>query len=50
MKLWWVHLETLVASLMAYQHTNTDSHWDNFLKIFNYTFDKVVCTLFCSEK
>ena len=41
MKLWWVHLEALVATLMAYQHTNSEEHLNNFIKIFNYTFDKV---------
>ena len=41
MKLWWVHLEALVATLMAFQHTNSEEHRDNFIKIFKYTFDKV---------
>ena len=41
MKLWWVHLEAMVATLMAYQHTNSQEHHDNFVKIFKYTFDKV---------
>ena len=41
MKLWWVHLEALVATLMAFQHTNSGEHKENFIKIFNYTFDKV---------
>ena len=39
MKLWWVHLETMIATLMAYQHTKTDKHWDSFLQVFNYTMD-----------
>ena len=41
MKLWWVHLEAMVATLMAFQHTNSQEHRENFIKIFNYTFDKV---------
>ena len=41
MKLWWVHLESLVATLMAYRHTTSQQHWDNFSKVYNYTFSKV---------
>ena len=41
MKLWWVHLEAMVATLMAFQHTNSQDHRDYFIKIFKYTFDKV---------
>ena len=41
MKLWWVHLEAMVASLMAFQHTNSQQHWENFVKIFKYSFEKV---------
>ena len=41
MKLWWVHLEALVATLMAFQHSNSEEHRDTFIKIFKYTFDKV---------
>ena len=41
MKLWWVPLESLVATLMAYRHTNSQKHRDNFLRIFNYSFNKV---------
>ena len=41
MKLWWVHLEALVATLMAFQHSNSPEHRENFIKIFKYTFDKV---------
>ena len=41
MKLWWVHLEAMVATLMAFQHTNKQEHQDSFVKIFKYTFDKV---------
>ena len=41
MKLWWVHLEAMVASLMAFQHTNSQQHWEKFVKIFKYSFEKV---------
>ena len=41
MKLWWVHLEAMVATLMAFQHTKRQEHQDSFVKIFKYTFDKV---------
>ena len=37
----WVHCETLVATLMAYQHTDNTEHYNNFRRIFDYTFEKV---------
>jgi N-acylglucosamine 2-epimerase len=36
-KLWWVHLETLVALTMAYKVTKSQGCWDWFEKIHNYT-------------
>jgi len=40
MKLWWVHLEAMVATLMAFQTSKQDKHWTSFLRILNYSFDK----------
>jgi len=40
MKLWWVHLESMIATLMAYQHTNKENHLQSFQKIYNYSFSK----------
>ena len=37
----WVHCETLVATLMAYQHTHNIEHYKSFKRIFDYTFEKV---------
>ncbi|OHB51457.1 MAG: N-acylglucosamine 2-epimerase [Planctomycetes bacterium GWF2_42_9] len=36
-KLWWVHLETLVALLMAYESTGKDEYWQWFEKIHDYS-------------
>ena len=35
-KLWWVHLETLVALVMAYQITGRKVFWDWYLKVHDY--------------
>ena len=40
MKLWWAHLETMIATLMAYEVTQEPKHWDAFVKISDYAFDR----------
>ncbi|MCU4174214.1 AGE family epimerase/isomerase [Carboxylicivirga sp. N1Y90] len=37
-KLWWVHLETLVALLKGYQHTGNVACWEWFTKVHDYAF------------
>jgi len=37
-KLWWVHLETLVALLKGYQHTDNVACWEWFEKVHDYAF------------
>ena len=34
MKLWWVHLEAMVASLMTFRRSGEKQDWDTFLKVF----------------
>ncbi len=36
-KLWWVHLETLVALIMGYRLTGRPDCWDWFTKVHDYT-------------
>lgn len=38
MKLWWVHNEALIATLMAYGLTGERKYWDWFERIHDYTF------------
>ena len=38
MKLWWVHNEVLIASLMAYNLTNDDKYWERFKLVHEYVF------------
>ena len=38
MKLWWVHNEALIASLMAYALTGDAKYWDRFLMVHEYAF------------
>ena len=38
MKLWWVHNEIMIASLMAYGVTKDDKYWEMFEKTFDYSF------------
>ncbi len=38
MKLWWVHNETLIASLMFYQHTGDEKYLDVFRHFTEYAF------------
>jgi N-acylglucosamine 2-epimerase len=38
-KLWWVHLETLVALVMGYRLTGRTECWDWFNKVHNYTWN-----------
>jgi hypothetical protein len=41
MKLWWVHCETLVATLMAYRLTRNQVWWLRFVKV-------CVCVCVCA--
>ena len=36
-KLWWVHLETLIALLKAWRHTRQPVYWQWFEKVHQYT-------------
>ena len=38
MKLWWVHNEAIIASLMFYQHTGKDAYADLFREFTEYAF------------
>jgi N-acylglucosamine 2-epimerase len=38
-KLWWVHLETLVALIMAYANTGKEEYWLWFRKIHDYAWE-----------
>jgi N-acylglucosamine 2-epimerase len=38
-KLWWVHLETLVALVMAYASTGKEEYWQWFEKIHDYSWE-----------
>lgn len=38
MKLWWVHNEVLIATLMAYGITKDEKYWQWFKKTFEYSF------------
>lgn len=38
MKLWWVHNEVLIASLMAYALTNDEKYWERFKLVHEYSF------------
>ena len=40
MKLWWVHLEAMVATLMVFNNTRKEEDWDRFRKVFKYSFEK----------
>ena len=39
-KLWWVHLETLVALLLAYRLTQRDDCWQWYQTVHNYTWPR----------
>jgi len=39
MKLWWVHLEAMVATLMVFNNTRQEEDWDRFRKVFKYSFE-----------
>lgn len=39
MKLWWVHNEALIASLMAYAITKNEKYWERFELVHNYSFN-----------
>ena len=39
-KLWWVHLETLIALLKGYQHTQNPACWEWFEKVHQYTWKR----------
>jgi N-acylglucosamine 2-epimerase len=36
-KLWWVHIETLIALAKAYKLTGEDIYWNKFLEVHKYT-------------
>jgi N-acylglucosamine 2-epimerase len=38
-KLWWVHLETLVALVMAYSSTGKEEYWQWFEKVHDYSWE-----------
>jgi N-acylglucosamine 2-epimerase len=38
-KLWWVHLETLVALVMAYSSTGKEEYWQWFEKVHEYSWE-----------
>lgn len=38
MKLWWVHNEILIASLMAYALTEKEKYWNRFVTVHEYAF------------
>ena len=42
MKLWWVHNEALIASLMAYALTGDEKYWERFLLLHEYVFSHFV--------
>ncbi|KAH3740178.1 hypothetical protein DPMN_046875 [Dreissena polymorpha] len=42
MKMWWVHTETMVAFLMAYQHTRDGDHLDSFARVYDYCYSNHV--------
>lgn len=39
-KLWWVHLEALVALILAYRETKCDACWDWFQRIHDYAWPR----------
>ncbi|MFT2010941.1 AGE family epimerase/isomerase [Pontibacter sp. 13R65] len=41
-KLWWVHIEAMVAALKGYLHTGNKKCWDWFEKLHQYTWDHFV--------
>ena len=36
-KLWWVHIETLIALMKSYRHTQDPKCWEWFQNIHDYT-------------
>jgi len=46
MKLWWVHNEALIASLMAYRLTGEEKYFEEFEKFHEYTFNHFPDTLY----
>ncbi len=38
MKLWWVHNEAMIASLMFYRHTGKQAYWELFQRVKEYAF------------
>ena len=41
-KLWWVHIEAMIAVLKGYLHTGDERCWDWFEKLHNYTWNHFV--------
>lgn len=42
MKLWWVHNESLIATLTAYKLTNEEKYWNWFKKLHDYIFSHFI--------
>ena len=40
MKLWWVHNEALIATILAYKLTKDEKYLDSFMKIHEYSFNR----------
>ena len=52
MKLWWVHCETLISLLMAYQTTRDGALWGKLCEVLDYTLKHVrvfISCLHCEE-
>ena len=53
MKLWWVHCETLISLLMAYQTTGDNAIWGKLCEVLDYTLKHVrvsfLAYLHCEE-
>ena len=41
MKLWWVHCEAMIATLMAHQASGRSAFWEQFKKVMHFTFENV---------
>lgn len=39
-KLWWVHLETLVALTMAYRQTRGEAYWEWYQRVYDYAWTR----------
>lgn len=41
-KLWWPHIEAMIACLKGYNHTQNPKLWEWFIKLHDYTWEKFV--------